>query len=86
MVVSTCGRRAAIGYDHLDGSTDVAKVSVIGIGMLSHVVAATSFKALAEPQDQRPRDHHLRDQVLAADRRGIYRACGAHAAQPVQFG
>src|SRR5690242_10234062 len=26
----------AIGYDHLDSSTDVAKVSVIGIGMRSH--------------------------------------------------
>src|SRR2546429_1932944 len=25
----------AIGYDHFDGSTDVAKVSVIGIGMRS---------------------------------------------------
>jgi aspartate kinase len=41
--------RAAIGYDHLDGSTDVAKVSVIGIGMRSHTgVAATAFKALAD--------------------------------------
>ena len=35
-------------------------------------------------QDQYPRDHDLGDQVLAADRRGIYRACGTHAAQPVQ--
>jgi aspartate kinase len=41
--------RVAIGYDHLDGSTDVAKVSVIGIGMRSHAgVAATAFKALAD--------------------------------------
>jgi len=41
--------RNAIGYDHLDGSTDVAKVSVIGIGMRSHAgVAATAFKALAD--------------------------------------
>ena len=41
----------AIGYDHLDGSTDVAKVSVIGIGMRSHAgVAAQAFKALAERQ------------------------------------
>jgi aspartate kinase len=38
----------AIGYDHLDGSTDVAKVSVIGIGMRSHAgVAAEAFTALA---------------------------------------
>jgi aspartate kinase len=41
----------AIGYDHLDTSTDVAKVSVIGIGMRSHAgVAAKAFKALAERQ------------------------------------
>jgi aspartate kinase len=41
--------KAAIGFDHLDGSQDVAKVSVIGIGMRSHAgVAAGAFKALAE--------------------------------------
>ena len=40
--------KGAIGYDHIDGSTDVAKVSVIGIGMRSHAgVAAEAFKALA---------------------------------------
>jgi aspartate kinase len=39
----------AIGFDHIDSSTDVAKVSVIGIGMRSHAgVAAQAFKALAE--------------------------------------
>jgi len=39
----------AIGYDVVDGSTDVAKISVIGIGMRSHAgVAARAFKALAE--------------------------------------
>ncbi len=71
----------AIGYDHLDGSTDVAKVSVIGIGMRSHAgVAAQAFKALAGAADQHPGDHDVGDQVLAADRRGLYGACGAHAA------
>src|SRR5204863_7896561 len=41
--------KAAIGYDHLDSSNDVAKVSVIGIGMRSHAgVAARAFTALAE--------------------------------------
>jgi aspartate kinase len=40
--------RGDIGYDHIDGSTDVAKVSVIGVGMRSHAgVAAKAFKALA---------------------------------------
>jgi aspartate kinase len=38
-----------IGYERLDGATDVAKVSVIGIGMRSHAgVAAQAFKALSE--------------------------------------
>jgi len=41
--------RAAIGYKRLDGATDCAKISVIGIGMRSHVgVAAQAFSALAE--------------------------------------
>ena len=40
--------RGAIGYERLDGATDVAKVSVIGIGMRSHAgVAAKAFQALA---------------------------------------
>ncbi len=41
--------KPAIGYARLDGATDVAKVSVIGIGMRSHAgVAAKAFRALAE--------------------------------------
>jgi aspartate kinase len=41
--------KKAIGYARLDGATDVAKVSVIGIGMRSHAgVAARAFSALAE--------------------------------------
>ncbi|MCC7348119.1 MAG: ACT domain-containing protein, partial [Variibacter sp.] len=41
--------RDTIGYERLDGATDVAKVSVIGIGMRSHAgVAAKAFKALSE--------------------------------------
>jgi len=41
--------KQAIGYTRLDGATDVAKVSVIGIGMRSHAgVAAQAFSALAE--------------------------------------
>jgi aspartate kinase len=41
--------KPAIGFQRVDGATDVAKVSVIGIGMRSHAgVAARAFKALAE--------------------------------------
>lgn len=39
----------SIGYIHLQGATDVSKVSAIGIGMRSHAgVAAKAFKALAD--------------------------------------
>ncbi|MEA2933566.1 MAG: aspartate kinase [Variibacter sp.] len=42
------GAQREIGYERLDGATDVAKVSVIGIGMRSHAgVAAQAFQALA---------------------------------------
>ena len=79
--------RKEVNYDRLDGATDVAKVSVIGIGMRSHAgVAALAFKALAERQDQYPRHHHLRDQVLDADRRELYRTGGPHPAQPLRPG
>lgn len=41
--------KASIGFERMDGATDVAKVSVIGIGMRSHAgVAAMAFKALSE--------------------------------------
>ena len=41
--------RPKLGYENLQGSTDVAKISVIGIGMRSHAgVAADAFRALAQ--------------------------------------
>jgi aspartate kinase len=41
--------KGQLGFESIDGATDVAKVSVIGIGMRSHAgVAAGAFKALAE--------------------------------------
>jgi aspartate kinase len=41
--------RADIGYKRLDTASDVAKISVIGIGMRSHAgVAARAFRALAD--------------------------------------
>ncbi len=42
-------RQAEIGYEALQGATDVVKISAIGVGMRSHAgVAARAFKALAE--------------------------------------
>jgi len=41
--------KADIGFEAIDGATEVAKISVIGIGMRSHAgVAASAFKALSE--------------------------------------
>jgi aspartate kinase len=41
--------RSEIGYSRLDSASDVAKISVIGIGMRSHAgVAARAFRALAD--------------------------------------
>src|SRR5688572_14083823 len=47
--IDVLGRaKDTIAYDHVDGSNDVAKISVIGIGMRSHAgVAAEAFRALA---------------------------------------
>jgi aspartate kinase len=42
-------QREHIGYDDLQGATDVVKVSAIGVGMRSHAgVAARAFRALAD--------------------------------------
>lgn len=41
--------KAKIGYERLDGATEISKVSVIGVGMRSHAgVAARAFRALAD--------------------------------------
>jgi aspartate kinase len=46
---SVAKAKEMIGYARLDGATDVAKISVIGIGMRSHAgVAAEAFRALAD--------------------------------------
>ena len=71
----------AIGYDHLDRSTDVAK----SLGDRDrHAQPRRRRRAgvprACRPRHQHPRDHHLGDQVLASDRRGLYGARGAHAA------
>ncbi len=43
------GERKVVAYKEFSGTTDVVKVSVIGIGMRSHAgVAASAFKALSE--------------------------------------
>ncbi len=42
-------KKAQVGFELLEGSTDVVKVSAIGVGMRSHAgVAARAFKALSD--------------------------------------
>ena len=42
-------RKDEIGYEALEGATDVVKISAIGVGMRSHAgVAARAFRALAD--------------------------------------
>ena len=73
--------KAAIGYTRLDGATDVAKVSVIGIGMRSHAgVAAQAFRALAERAINIRAITTSEIKFSLADRRRLYRTRGAHAA------
>ena len=74
------GLKDTVVMEKVSGSSDVAKVSVIGIGMRSHAgVAAAAFRALAAARHQHPAHHHLGDQDFHPDRRRLYRACGAHA-------
>jgi len=41
--------KADVGYEAIEGATDVVKISAIGVGMRSHAgVAARAFRALAE--------------------------------------
>ena len=48
-VIIVRGAQAEIGFDDMAVNEDVAKVSVIGVGMRSHAgVAKTMFSALAE--------------------------------------
>ena len=58
-----CG---ASGVTH---DADVAKVSVVGLGMRTHTgVATTMFEALADGRHQHPDDHDQRDQDQRAGR------------------
>jgi aspartate kinase len=70
----------------IEGATDVVKVSAIGVGMRSHAGVAAKASGAGRQGHQHPRHHHLRDQVLGADRRGLYRTGGADAAFAVRAG
>ena len=70
-----------IGYRDVTHDADVAKVSIIGIGMRAHPgVAQTDVPHPGGQGHQHPGDLDLRDQGQRPDRRGICRAGGAGAA------
>ena len=79
--------RDAIGYADLRGSSDIAKVSAIGVGMRSHAgVASQMFSALGRKRHQYRGDFDLGDQNQRIDRCGLRRACGADFAFLVRTG
>ena len=83
--VTIAGAKDEIGYERLDGATDVTKVSVIGVGMRSHAgVAAQAFKALAEQRINIRAITTSEIKFSRPDRRRQYRAGGADA--PLLYG
>ena len=63
-------RRQGVRHRHRDAQPCRRRVAgVQGVGGAQH---------------QYPRDHHLGDQVFRADRRSLYRTCGAHAARALR--
>jgi aspartate kinase len=76
-----------VGYESLSVGRDVAKVSVIGVGMRSHAgVAKTMFQALSDKGDQHPGHLDVRDQDLRPDRCVLHRARRARAAHGLRAG
>ena len=72
------GVKDKIGFHELTHSADVAKVSVVGIGMRSHAgVAAKMFQFAGRQGHQHPGDHDIGNQGQCTDRRGLYGARGA---------
>ena len=68
----------ALDFAGLDVDEEVAKVSIVGIGMRSQAgVAHRMFEALARGRGQHQGHHHLRDQGLGADRPQISGTRGA---------
>ncbi len=77
--------KADIGYFDLQSSADVAKISVIGIGMRSHAgVAAQMFKALADKGINILAIYDVRDQDQRLDRRRLCRARHPDTSYPLR--
>ena len=69
----------------LIGDTEICKVSIVGIGMRSHVgVASRMFTRSERGGHQHPDDHDERDQDERRDRREVHGARSARTAQGVR--
>ena len=67
--------RDRIGFVEIVTNTDVVKVSAVGVGMRSNAGhRRPDVRDARRSRHQHPRHHHLGDQGLGADPRGIYRA------------
>ena len=81
------GVKDKIGFDDIVHSADVAKVSIVGIGMRSHAgVAAKMFRSLAEKGINIQAITTSEIKVERADRRGLYRTRGARPAHRLWTG
>ena len=80
---------ANIGAREAIGDTNIAKVSIVGVGMRSHAgVASRMFEALAG-KHQHPDDLHLGNQGFRGDRRevpGTGGTCPAHGVRARRAG
>ena len=76
-----------VGAKQIVGDPKIAKVSVVGIGMRSHVgIASLMFRTLVRGGDQHPDDLDQRDQDLGRGRGQVHGTRGARAAQGLRTG
>ena len=69
------------------GDPKICKVSIVGIGMRSHVgVASQDVPHAQRGGHQHHDDHHQRDQDVGRHRREVHGACGARATQGLRSG
>ncbi len=63
----------SLGAQEVVGDTKICKVSIVGIGMRSHVgVASTHVPRVERRRHQHPDDFHLRDQDFGRHRREVH--------------
>ncbi len=80
---------ANIGAREAIGDTNIAKVSIVGVGMRSHAGVATHVRGAGQGKHQHPDDLHLGNQGFRGDRRevpGTGGTCPAHGVRARRAG